>query len=387
VGKQYWQALHATWIKWLVWATIIVWSFGQLLILPSPNSQIRWYALDFFALLLGLSILLKPRLIAFVSAQPLSKPIAVFILVLGVSLILAIPRLNSSAVIISSAYWIRLLFLSLLYFSLRHLNKKQKKPLLLFSIALFITLGIGQYILWPDTRNLSFFGYDDHYYRLIGSFLDPNFTGLILAVSVLIAWHHFKGLMRFTALIPLAALALTFSRSSYLAFGVGLVYLALKKRWWPILGLVPILVSFILAAPKPFGEGVNLTRTYSIESRVSSQGQGLSLWLQRPFFGHGFNTLATYQSDYSENFTPIRVGGVDNSFFYILATGGVIGFAAFVYLLYSLWKLASWTPVVQAALLSIFAHSWWNNSFFYSWIFVFIIIMADYASLRKTESE
>lgn len=371
----------------LIWVAILVWPFGQLLILPSTSSSLRWYALDLMALLIGAYLLLWPPLRARLPQEPLFKPILIFVSVLGLSLLLALPTLKNGQVLIAGAYWLRLVFLSLMYFGLRILDKGDKKMILFGAIGIFLLLGFGQYLFIPDTRSLAMFGFDDHYYRLVGSLFDPNFTGLIMAAFTLIALHHFDGRQKLIALVPLLGLALTFSRASYLAFAVGLIFLVIKKRWWYFLGFLPLLAAILLIIPKPFGEGVNLLRTFSISSRLNNQMEGWNMFLEKPLFGHGFNTLPTKQPTLSEKFTPIRVGGIDNSFLYILATSGIVGLAAFLYLIWSLWKLAEWTPVVQAVLLAVLVHSLWNNSFFYSWIYVLILILCDYASGRVAKAK
>ncbi|MBT4681133.1 MAG: hypothetical protein HOB74_03620, partial [Candidatus Pacebacteria bacterium] len=57
-----------------------------------------------------------------------------------------------------------------------------------FLVGLFIAVsGLVQYLLLPDTRFLWYSGWDDHYFRLIGTQFDPNFTGIILTTTFFMA--------------------------------------------------------------------------------------------------------------------------------------------------------------------------------------------------------
>src|SRR3989338_6680935 len=49
----------------------------------------------------------------------------------------------------------------------------------------FVGLGLGQYIFLPDTRFLLSYGWDEHYWRLIGTVLDPNYMGVMMGMIVL----------------------------------------------------------------------------------------------------------------------------------------------------------------------------------------------------------
>ncbi len=41
-------------------------------------------------------------------------------------------------------------------------------------------LGLMQFILYPDLRNLYYLGWDPHYYRVFSTLLDPNFAGITI---------------------------------------------------------------------------------------------------------------------------------------------------------------------------------------------------------------
>ena len=175
----------------------------------------------------------------------------------------------------------------------------------------------------------------------------------------------------------LPALALTFSRTSFLSLFVGLIYLFLKK---PKLRLSLILTSLglgllIFLSPKPFGEGVNLKRTFSVTARVSNLKEGLSLFTSNPIVGVGYNTLPFSQDQRSS-------AGLDNSLVFILATTGLTGLISFLYLLFKAWVLTS-NLYLKAALLSLFVHGLSNNTLFYAPITILVFLFLNSSARRS----
>ena len=344
-------------INLLLTTAILVWPFGQLLSLTPFGSAFRLQLLDVLAVLLFVSLLPSYRKIA---KDPLFKPLALFSLAALLSLVV-----NAGSVSLTSlAYFFRFVCYTAFYFAFRIAGVKKYVRHLLFAAALFLGLGLLQYFLLPDVRFLAYLGFDDHYYRLIGSFLDPNFSGLILAILVILSpWP--------LLVVPLIALVLTFSRASFLALAVGLVYLSLTQRRFKLLLTLLLLGLFLYLVPKPFGEGVNLWRTFSIASRWQNQKNAFLLFSQKPLFGHGFNTLKQTGT------------GVDNSFLFVLVTTGLTGFAAFFYFLKTAFQGIK-LSLVKTALVIIFAHSLFNNSLFYTWILTLFFLLISQRSKRST---
>jgi hypothetical protein len=186
-------------------------------------------------------------------------------------------------------------FLFILLLKKEFTNKKIFKLFLQASLILLL-LGFLQYFFLPDLTSLYHLGFDDHFYRLTGTNFDPNYTGLIFALN----WLYYlsqKPLKRKNLLLSflfLIAIALTYSRATYLALLLAGGYLAFHSKKFQrstiILSLF-LLIFFIPFLPKKSGgEGVKLERTSSINARVSSaqqyamQNQGLAiLFGQGPF--------------------------------------------------------------------------------------------------------
>ena len=161
-------------------------------------------------------------------------------------------------------------------------------------------IGILQYVYLPDTRYFYFFGWDDHYFRLIAPYLDPAFTGVILVLSGL-ALFSIKKMQKWILVaiaVTVFALLLTYSRASFLAFSAGLLALGyLTKRLTVAAILVLAFSAGILFLPNPGGEGVDLTRTSSIVAKMQNTAETVEIVAGAPVFGVGFNNLCHVKVD------------------------------------------------------------------------------------------
>ena len=344
---------------------ILVWPFGQLLQLTSYDQLLRVQLLDVLIVFLFLSLMLSPSARRILSRDQLLKPLALFLLAAAFSLVPSSFRglVKETAVL----YLLRFLSYTSVYFALRLASPKKIKRYLVLAIAIFISLGFLQYLLFPDLRFLQYLGFDDHLYRLTGTLLDPNFTGLVLAVFVLLALALNSRRQKLLCLIPLTALAFTFSRASFVALSVGLIYLMAAKKQLKFLIVIVLLGVLLYFVPKPYGEGVNLFRTFSITSRLDNQMSAIKMFLANPIIGIGFNTLAT---------------GIDNSFLFVLVTTGLIGFVFFIFFVRGAWNQVN-SPVAKSCLVVIFIHSLFNNSFFYTWNLCLFFVLIGWFSKRQ----
>lgn len=256
----------------------------------------------------------------------------------------------------------------------------------LLVVGAFIAIfGWIQYFTYPDLRSLFWLGWDDHYLRLVGAYLDPAFTsillvlGFLLSVYALMSYQDFNFDKKYLMLLSgflLFTLLFTYSRSGYLALIMGVLILFVRKLARRLLAVLFLLfvVSLILL-PRGDSEGVKLERIASIEGRLGSYAQGLEIIRRYPVFGVGFNNLclAKINLGFEEYGSPLShsCSGLDNVFLMILSTTGVIGTLVFLYTGSSLLKIAYHAPhgrVFIASLVSVLVHSQFNNSFFYPWV-------------------
>jgi len=338
-------------IYYLLLLAIYIWPFGNLL-------TFNYYPLDFAVFAIFVSLIISPQRRKIFSG-PIVKPLLIFLCAASFSLLFNFAQGKSFDLTMSSLYLLRLIIYPSLFFAARYIGIARLKKHLTISIVIFLSLCLTQYFVFPDMRFLKNLGFDDHYYRLIGSLFDPNFTGAILAALALMLIEKDKIIL---SLPFVGMLALTFSRASYLSFAVGVVYLLITHKKIKLFLFLLFLGVIVLLIPKPSGEGVNLLRTFSIFSRIESWQQGLGLFYQRPIFGWGYNTL--------RSLTGFRFQ-IDNSFIYLLATTGIVGLSSFINLLWVLRKSTVDRGVLVGA-LSLLVHSLFNNSLFFIFIMAFI---------------
>jgi len=349
----------------LLLLTIYTWPYGQLLAFTIPGIPFTVYLLDIVMILLTFSLLASSKRKE-IFKTPLSKPLFIFWCVAILSLLVNLRQGIASGLPQTLLYLLRLFIYPSVYFAGRQIGFRKIKTPVLISIIIVSVIGLLQYLFFPDMRFLKNLGFDDHYYRLIGSFYDPNFIGAVFCGLSL----YFLSSKKYLLSLPLIGLlALTFSRASYLAFVIGLFYILFTQRKIKILLLILLLGLLVYLIPKPFGEGVNLARTFSIFSRFNSWQQGITLFIQRPLLGWGYNTLRNADGSRFQ---------IDNSFIYILATTGLAGFLAIINLLRKGFIHSS-LPA-KTLLVSLFVHALFNNSLFYIWLMALLWLVLSFAS-------
>lgn len=350
--------------KWVTLLAILVWPFGHLLKISNI------YILDTVLFLVFVSFVMGENFTKYKNT-PLFRSLNLFWFSLLTSILYNLWQQKLQAPNLNFLYYLRALVYPFVAFSVATNKTVDLKKTTQSSGLIFIIFAFLQYILLPDLRIYKNLGFDDHYYRLAGTLLDPNFTGAILA-TITIYLLLVKKL--FASIIVLVGLALTFSRASYLSFLVTISTIIFQKKYLKLLFVFPVLAILIYFAPKPFGEGVNLFRTYSITSRLTSFNNGLQLYKESPFLGTGFGQLVGQAGQ--------RVS-VDNSYIFLLAGSGILGLASFLIVLYSVLKSTDKKTILL--LLPILIHSFFNNSFFYIWIMSLFWFIVGY-SLKGNKS-
>jgi O-antigen ligase len=262
------------------------------------------------------------------------------------------------------------------------------KIIVIASVVVAI-LGFLQLFFYPDLEPLTLFGFDPHKNRLVSTFLDPNFLGSFLNISLAISCYlWFKNKKRqylFFCLILLIAIFLTFSRSAYLMLlvEISLISFIKSKKLFLLVVLVPILLY--LAFPQ-FSQRINgafSLDTSSLE-RLESWNKGITIFKEKPLWGVGFNNLRqiTNEKDLVKVFSSNgghAGSGVDSSIIFILATTGIIGLMTFligwVYLFSKSQdiELKTFFVIIFIALL---INSQFINSLFYPVIMLNLFILA-----------
>ncbi len=255
----------------------------------------------------------------------------------------------------------------------------------LWLLGLYLTgvglalLGFVQFFLYPDLRNLSYLGWDPHFYRLFSTFLDPNFAGIYLVLTFCLGiyfWHakKFRLYIALGEVVTLLGLFLTYSRSSFLAFLAVIVVFALYKKSWMLWAAMGAFIIAVIFFPKMPASALSLLRSDSAFARIGNWQDGIKLMGEAPVFGHGFDTLR-YLTTVAPNTISKAAAGLDSSILFVGATTGFIGLAAYGYLIFSMLKIGRKNIVYIASFVALGVDSFFVNSAFYPWILIWFWIL------------
>jgi O-antigen ligase len=269
---------------------------------------------------------------------------------------------------------------------------------------MYAVIGLLQYFLFSDLRPFFYQGWDEHLYRIFGTLFDPNFSGAIFVFGFFFSLVSVKGAtLTKKSLLPILgacvcfiALLLTYSRSSYLMFGISLiVYLLYMKKTKALLILISAFLIGLALIPKNYkSEGVNLLRTASVYSRITEYKQASVLFFSSPLFGVGFNTYryAQQQGGFINDVGTAQPwmsnhsgAGVPNSYLFVLATTGLVGFGAFILLIGVVIRdifTSKREKSIKYAMLALFCgllvHAFFENSLFYPFILIYLVSFSAY---------
>lgn len=273
--------------------------------------------------------------------------------------------------IIAWLYLLRLLsLLSLIIFPPAFTTTQTK----FINIILISTIIFGyiQYFIWPDLTVMSIQNWDPHLYRLVGSYFDPTFTGLLFLFILLYIFFSnlkAKNLLLFFTYI---AIALTYSRSTLFAFIAVFTYISYVKKDKKIfIYSLIIFLSSILILPRMPGEGTKLERTSSIYAKIQNYKDGLNIFIKKPITGIGYNNVP--KLNYKNNLMSHSNSGFDSSLLSIAITTGIFGL---LFLILGLnYEFINGNLFYQSLLLAILTHSIFANSLFYPYTFLLLILL------------
>lgn len=336
----------------------------------------------------------------------LTIPVLAFSALGLLSLLLNTSWLSGNAFLASLLYLLRWMAYAGLFFAVTQFDHKFKKQLttvLLIDGLLIVILGYLQYFFFPSLKSLYTFGWDEHMYRLFSVFLDPNFAGaffvcyFIFIAGLVYESFQKKNQQRMKVLsvvlvVTLGAIFFTYSRSALLMLLVSsAVFLVLIKKKKLLLLLVGIMLAFTLSISSQFYiENINLFREASSKARLDNYGMALKIIADRPVFGVGFNSYRYAKDLYGiqhgwTNAPSHADAGVDNSFLFVLATTGFVGFVAYCWVLITLLRRA-WRAfyhkkqvigaVVFATLIGLFVNASFINSLFFPALLLWIWILS-----------
>lgn len=289
---------------------------------------------------------------------PFIRPFMFFCLVGFVSLIVNSFHFSFQAIIISSLYLVRWAVYGCIFFVVQDMTVIQKKNIWQFIIAsgiCVVILGFIQYIFYPNLIYIRYLGWDDHLYRLFSTLLDPNFAAVVFSLLLFMISPQFfveknkknKLMTIVLFIVSLLALLLTYSRSGYVMFASGSIatFILLKKRLYLVIVFFLLIVGIFFIPKNLHSAGVELWRTASITARSESAQQALRIIVDHPILGIGFSTYRYAQLEYGfthkNSWLNDHAGaGTDNSWLFVMATTGVVGLLAYLYLWYKITQTA-----------------------------------------------
>jgi len=327
----------------LFYLTVFLFSFGQLGRISLFNQQVNFYLYEVVLALSLFFLFLRYRFQPVKKAWKKFKPIFLFLFVLLISLLVDWTKYNLFENAVGLLYLSRLYLYFIYFFYLQHHIKSDKyfpkvikRGIFVIAVLTIVSTFI-QYFLYPDLRNLFYLGWDPHLYRTFGVFFDTSIAAAIFGIFFLTAN------LPIIKIVYLVLTALSFSRSTYLGLLLTLIYLFTRQqRLKKLILFLLFFITLIFFIPKPAGEGVNLKRFYSINSRAVDYQQGINLWENKPIFGYGYNRIR-----YIKNSDSVHSGAAfSSSFLTILVSSGIFGLLSFISTLWCLGKLNKKVPLL-----------------------------------------
>lgn len=267
-----------------------------------------------------------------------------FIFVFWIGLI-TILKGNKAYLLLGLGYVFRLFLYILAFYSftLFLFKNKEKKNIFIkrinFFYLFFIFVLLIQYIFFPDLTVMKYIGWDPHYKRLVGSFLDPYLSASLLGLLSFFAYRRREYFLSFVFFV---LLVLTNSRAGIFSFIVAFFITSRKKIGGSALILLPVLIIVLFSLNS--GIAGRITRVETIESRVFDYKQGFKFFIYSPIIGNGYASLIQFRE---ENKKPFKhsmgeynpKGSFHSSYLTILGIGGLVGFVFFIMFIKKLVEL------------------------------------------------
>lgn len=257
--------------------------------------------------------------------------------------------------------------------------------------------GIIQLLMFPGLKPLVGAGWDEHYGRLFSTFFDPNFTGMILVLTLLAGFYyivHYKKKVPYFRISPIWILQLfiavsiivTYSRSTYLACATGMFLLFMyTKKIKLFLAVIVIGIMLYIVVPKDVRDVNRITRGVSSIARVENWQYSVNVFLEKPLTGYGFNLLRTRiaQDKPIDTYGIISrdASGVNSSILFVFITTGFIGGSVYLYWLFKQYMLYHSLRHIRIGIIGTASFagacifSLFNNGLFYPWILIWLSIL------------
>jgi len=325
---------------------------GRMMVWPDLRIQVN----DILVILATLLFLTRINFGDFFAFVRKWKWMALFLVVAFFSWLVNLGNYTGRENFVGFLYFLRYFTYWVFFFAVSsYLARSKSKKKIGFNILKYLTIaglivcvfGFFQYLCFGD---LGVFGrgeWDPHLGRLAGSFFDPGFASGILILFLILLFtlylstplsRSFIWRRRYLILcIILAYLAmlLTYSRSGYFMYIAAVFIISyLFKNFKFLAGAVLIFAISLILLPKSISYGTKIARSETILARFENWSEAVKIFEKKPFLGVGFNNLKYARIKYG-NYEKEKIlksnaaAGVDNSFLFVLATTGILGFVVF----------------------------------------------------------
>ena len=232
----------------------------------------------------------------------------------------------------------RLLLIPIVYlFAYNILDEKQLKKLLwifVISVSIYSFTGIISYFLNPTLRVR----------HIQNSMTAGGITmfGSLVSVGLVLFLKEKKWRYLFLAfaLINAVCLLLTSTRGSWLGFFAGLLFMIYFSNKKLFLVLPVLLVGFYFLGPSAFSDRVKnmFDPTWRTNAkRIFWWSVGIEIFKDNPVFGIGDVSTSNKFKEYAPPGTTEFAGHMHNNFIHIAVTLGMVGLAAFIYMITSIF--------------------------------------------------
>lgn len=283
-----------------------------------------------------------------------------FILVSALSLLTAPVRLGLSTgeLLFSGAYLVRWAgYLGVAMVLGSHLPRRESLLLVRWFgviVLCFAAFGIVQSLFipgfaqWVYPQSAVYLDWDPQGHRLVSTFLDPNYAGILLVTGLCWWGGRLVAGMRaalWEGTVLGAALLLTLSRGAMLAGAAAAVTLLLARGLsrQALRASLTAAVAFVVVLPlliryaAPYGK---LALDASALQRLLAWQHAWTLFVDHPWLGIGFNTVGFVQPRYGWTAVGASGFGLDGGLLFIAALTGILGASCFVAMLVALVRAA-----------------------------------------------
>lgn len=368
--------------------TTFLFPLGQFARISFFNQQINIYPYEVLMAVALSLLIIKHKAVPF-KLNITFGSIYLFLIILFISFLFSFRAFDMYENSIGFLYLSRLAFyfFHFVYVSV-HLRQFKKESIHLFkelSFLIFIIVLSSwlQYIFYSNLRNLLYQGWDPHLYRVFGSFFEPYLAGAVLGLSLFFVYFRMFTkksqiyIKLFVMGILFLLLMLTFSRTVYVAIILSLLVLFFRQKKYILMGVT--IGAFIILAvfiPKPIGVGVQLFRTFSVDTRIQNAIEGVQLWTKNPVFGVGYNRIRYEKAELglaSKYDVSHAASSYHSSFVTMLVAGGVLGLLGMLGMLWMLGRIStpSFYYILFLSILSCGDNALLHPFILYMWLQLF----------------